>query len=81
VIFEAVVEVRTRPGIADPEGATIESALPRLGFGEVSEVRVGKAIRLSVDASDQDAARHRLESLADALLANPVMEDVEIRFV
>ena len=81
MIFEAVVEVRTRPGIADPEGATIESALPRLGFGEVSGVRVGKAIRLSVDASDQDAARHRLESLADALLANPVMEDVEIRFV
>ena len=81
MIFEAVVEVRTRPGIADPEGATIESALPRLGFGEVSDVRVGKAIRLSVDASDQDSARHRLESLADALLANPVMEDVEIRFV
>ena len=81
MIFEAVVEVRTRPGIADPEGATIESALPRLGFGEVSDVRVGKAIRLSVDASDQAAARHRLESLADALLANPVMEDVEIRFV
>ena len=81
MIFEAVVEVRTRPGIADPEGATIESALPRLGFGEVSEVRVGKAIRLAVDASDQDAARHRLESLAEALLANPVMEDVEIRFL
>lgn len=81
MIFEAVVEVRTRPGIADPEGATIESALPRLGFGEVSEVRVGKSIRLSVDASDQDSARHRLESLAEALLANPVMEDVEIRFV
>jgi phosphoribosylformylglycinamidine synthase subunit PurS len=81
VIFEAVVEVRTRPGIADPEGATIESALPRLGFGEVSEVRVGKAIRLSVDAADERAARARLESLAEALLANPVMEDVEIRFV
>ena len=81
MIFEAVVEVRTRPGIADPEGATIESALPRLGFGEVSAVRVGKSIRLSVDAADQATARDRLVSLADALLANPVMEDVEIRFV
>ena len=79
--FEAVVEVRTRPGIADPEGATIESALPRLGFGEVSGVRVGKSIRLSVDAADEGSARDRLSSLADALLANPVMEDVEIRFV
>jgi len=78
VIFEAMVEVRTRPGISDPEGATIESALPRLGFAEVSGVRVGKAIRLAVDAPDEAAARERLVSLCDALLANPVMEDVEI---
>ena len=80
MIFEALVEVRTLPGIADPQGATIESALPRLGFGEVSGVRVGKAIRLSVEAADQGAARARLESLCDALLANPVMEEVEITF-
>lgn len=80
MIFEALVEVRTLPGIADPEGATIELALPRLGFGEVSGVRVGKAIRLSVDAPDQEAARARLESLCEALLANPVMEEVEITF-
>ena len=30
--FSARVEVQLRPGIADPEGATIERALPALGF-------------------------------------------------
>ena len=30
--FEALVEVQLRPGISDPKGATIERALPALGF-------------------------------------------------
>ncbi|MGH9029816.1 MAG: phosphoribosylformylglycinamidine synthase subunit PurS, partial [Acidimicrobiales bacterium] len=54
--FEALVEVRLRPGISDPQGATIERALPALGFEGVSEVRVGKAIRLALEAPDEDAA-------------------------
>ena len=76
--FAAVVEVRTRPGIADPEGATIEAALPALGFGEVTDVQVGKAIRLTVDAPDEAAARRRIAELCDTFLANPVMETVEV---
>jgi phosphoribosylformylglycinamidine synthase PurS subunit len=76
--FEALVEVRTRPGIADPEGATIEAALPALGYGEVSDVRVGKAIRLTIDAPDEATARRRITELCDTFLANPVMETIEI---
>jgi phosphoribosylformylglycinamidine synthase PurS subunit len=81
LIFRALVEVRTLPGIADPEGATIESALPGLGFGDVRSVRVGKAIRLEVDAGDEGQARERLQGLVSSLLANPVMEEAEIRFL
>ncbi len=40
-IFEALVEVQLRPGISDPQGATIERALPALGFAGVSGVRAG----------------------------------------
>ena len=43
--FSVLVETRLRPGIADPQGATIERSLPALGFDGVSGVRVGKAIR------------------------------------
>jgi len=77
---EALVEVRTRAGIADPEGATIEAALPALGFTDVNGVRVGKAIRLSVEAPDEDSARRRIEELCSAMLANPVMEEVSVTF-
>lgn len=73
--FVARVEVRLRPGIADPEGATIERALPALGFEGVHDVRAGRAFRFEVDAPDEAEARRRVEELAHRLLANPVIED------
>ncbi|HXQ90367.1 MAG TPA: phosphoribosylformylglycinamidine synthase subunit PurS [Acidimicrobiales bacterium] len=73
--YEVLVEVRLRPGIADPQGATIERALPALGFSAVDAVRVGKAIRLSVDAPDEAAAHERATLVAERLLANPVIEE------
>jgi len=79
VRFEALVEVRLRPGISDPQGATIERALPALGFEGVSDVRVGKAIRLALEAPDENAARDMTVALTDRLLANPVIEEAEVR--
>ncbi|MCI3949943.1 MAG: phosphoribosylformylglycinamidine synthase, purS protein [Acidimicrobiales bacterium] len=76
--FEAFVEVRRHPGIADPEGATIERSLPTLGFAGVSGVSVGKAFRLTVEAADEAAARSTVEALAERLLANPVLEEVRV---
>ena len=73
--FRARVEVQLRPGIADPEGLTIERALPALGFSGVSGVSVGKAFRLSIEAGTADEAARRAEELASRLLANPVIED------
>ncbi|HLN41729.1 MAG TPA: phosphoribosylformylglycinamidine synthase subunit PurS [Acidimicrobiales bacterium] len=72
--YEVLVEVRLRPGIADPQGATIERALPALGFEGVEGVGVGKAIRMSVEAPDEPTARGRATEVADRLLANPVIE-------
>ena len=77
--FAVVVEVQLRPGVADPQGATIERALPHLGFDGVSEVRVGKCIRFSIDAGDEAAARREIDDLCHRFLSNPVIEDAEAR--
>lgn len=74
-----LVEVKPREGIADPQGATIERSLGALGVSGVSDVRVGKAIRLTVQAEDEDAARTQVEDLCRRFLTNPVIEDAEIR--
>ena len=76
--FEALVEVQLRPGISDPQGATIERALPTLGFSGVSAVRAGKAFRLHIEAPDAEAARRTCNELAERLLANPVIEDAVV---
>ena len=76
--FAARVEVTHRPGIADPAGATVERALPALGYRNVSQIRIGKSIRLVVDASDEAAARDQVEEMCERLLANPVIESYEV---
>jgi phosphoribosylformylglycinamidine synthase subunit PurS len=73
------VEVTGLVGIADPEGQTIERALPALGFEGVEQVHVGKVIRFLIDAPDEAAALQRVGSMSDRLLANPVIERAAIR--
>ena len=52
----------------------MQRSLPALGYDNVSEVRVGKSIRLVVDAPDADAARAEVDEMCHRLLANPVSE-------
>ncbi len=76
--FSVLVEVQLRPGISDPQGQTIERALPNLGYEGVSEVRVGKSMRFAVDAADEAAARAQVDELCQKVLTNPVIEDAII---
>ncbi len=76
--FSVLVEVRHRPGIADPAGATIERSLPALGFDNITHVGVGKAIRFTIDAPDEGAARAQVEELCKRFLTNPVIEDAVV---
>ena len=76
--FAARVNVTLKEGIADPQGQTIERALPALGYDGVRDVRVGKLIELIVDAADEAEVRRRVEEMCERLLANPVIESFEI---
>lgn len=76
--FEVVVETRLRPGIADPQGATIERSLPALGFEGIRDVRVGKSIRFTLDAADEAAARAEVDEVCQRFLINPVIEAAEV---
>jgi phosphoribosylformylglycinamidine synthase PurS subunit len=70
----AEVHVFLRPGIADPEGQTIGSALRSLGYGTVAEVRSGKLLRIAFEADDSTDAEATVAEMCRRLLANPVME-------
>lgn len=76
--FVAEIDVMLKEGISDPQGQTIERALPALGYSTIAGVRVGKHIRLRVEADDESAARRQVDGLCDVLLANPVIESYSV---
>ena len=71
------VNIRRRPSISDPQGATVARALRDLGH-EVADVRIDKTIELQVPDGDVETIRTKVAEMCDKLLANPVMEDYEI---
>ncbi len=79
--FDVTAEVTLRPGIADPEGATIERALPTLGFHGVDRVRVGKLITFSLEADSADQAERQAVDMCQRFLTNPVIEDARVAVV
>lgn len=76
--FDVMVDVRLRGGIADPAGATIERALPALGYEGVTEVSVGKTVRFTIEAASAAEATTRAEDLCSSFLTNPVIEDASV---
>ena len=76
--FDVLVDVRLRGGIADPAGATIERALPALGYDGVSCVTVGKTVRFTIEATGFAEATARAEDLCASFLTNPVIEDASV---
>jgi phosphoribosylformylglycinamidine synthase len=61
--------------VNDPEGITVKQGLASLGFREVSDVRVGKYIEISLDVSSEHEARQLVDAMCRQLLANHVIED------
>ncbi len=74
--FEVVVSLK--PGLLDPQGKAVEGSLPAMGWTNVSDVKVGKHIRLTVEAESERAARAQVAEMARRLLSNPVIENFRI---
>jgi phosphoribosylformylglycinamidine synthase len=73
----ATVLVRPKSGILDPQGQAVEASLRKLGFA-VSSARVGRIVDLELATGDPAEARAQLQRMCDELLANPLIESVEI---
>ena len=67
------VLIRPKAGILDPQGQTVERALPALGFEGVTNVHVGRLVELDVEDESQ------VPAMCEKLLANPLIEDYEIQ--
>jgi phosphoribosylformylglycinamidine synthase len=73
--LRARVLIRPKEGILDPQGQTVERALPALGFDGASHVRIGRLVELEVDDPSQ------VPAMCEQLLTNPLVEDYEVQLV
>lgn len=72
------IRILPRAGLLDPQGQAVEHALTALRFHDFSNVHVGKAISMDLDAVSEDDATRQARAMCEHLLANPVTEDYEI---
>jgi phosphoribosylformylglycinamidine synthase len=78
-VHRIVVDVMLKPEILDPAGQAVANALPTLGFAPARSLRIGKHVELELEADDEPAALEQAQTMAEVLLANPVIEDFRVR--
>lgn len=77
--YIAEINIMTRPEILDPQGKAVKLGLHNLQMDTIDNVRIGKHIRLEVDAETEDKARETVDAACRQLLANLIMEDYSFR--
>ena len=77
--MKAMVVVRPKDGILDPQGDAVRHSLRMLGF-DVSTARIGRVVDLELSANDREEAQTQVRRMCSELLANPLIESFEIRF-
>ena len=76
--YQAQVYVTLRPSVLDPAGTAVRSGLEHMGYDNVTQVRIGKYIEVSLTADNEEAANEQLDRMCDQLLANPMIENYRI---
>ena len=76
--FLAEIKIMPLKELLDPQGKAVLGGLSNLGIKNVEDVRIGKHIRLNIDADNIEAAKKIAEEASQKLLANPVMEEFSV---
>ena len=72
--YRVDVTVLPKEGVLDIQGKAVERTLHRSGYMSVEDVRVGRFIRFVINADGEEAASSAVESAADDMLANGLIE-------
>lgn len=76
--YRASLLIYLKEGVLDTQGRAILRSLHDLGYGEVQDVRVGKYLRITLEAADESAARRQAEAMCSDLLVNDLIEEYSL---
>ena len=70
----AVVYVKLKDGVLDPQGSTIKSALENMGYQGVKQIRSGKIFEITFQKDEKRKPEDLIDEICRKLLTNPVIE-------
>ena len=73
--FVAEIDIMPHKELLDPQGKAVAHNLKNIDIQEVTDVRIGKHITLSLEAESEEAAREIVNNTCRKLLANLIMEN------
>jgi len=72
--FKAEIDVMPLDALLDPQGKAVTSSMKNIGLESIGDVRIGRHVRLFVDASSLEDANQKVKEACKKLLANQIME-------
>ena len=72
--FKAEIDVMPLDALLDPQGKAVSSSMGNVGLPEIDGVRIGRHIRLFVEADSQGIAEQKVDEACKKMLANQIME-------
>jgi phosphoribosylformylglycinamidine synthase len=79
--FKAEIDVMPLDALLDPQGKAVSSSMKNIGLPEIDGVRIGRHIRLFVDAVTKDEATTKVDTACKKLLSNQIMESYTFELV
>jgi phosphoribosylformylglycinamidine synthase len=79
--MKAYVYVSLKKSVLDPQGKTIQSALNKMGYKGLEDVRQGKYFEITLDGGlSREQAEAEVGRIAREVLTNPVIEEFRYTF-
>lgn len=72
--FKAEIDVMPHDALLDPQGKAVTNSMKNIGLAEIDGVRIGKHIRLFVEADSKALAEEKVDEACKKILANQIME-------
>ena len=72
--FKAEIDVMPLDALLDPQGKAVTSSMNNIGLDAVSDVRIGRHVRLFLEAESQEEASNMVDEACKKLLSNQIME-------
>jgi phosphoribosylformylglycinamidine synthase PurS subunit len=72
--FRAEIDVMPHDNLLDPQGKAVSNNMVNVGLPEIENVRIGRHIRLEVEANNREEAESKVQEACKRILANEIME-------